>query len=156
MSHMLLISVRLHEGRYHGVGDNPPSPARLFQALIAAAGIGGPLRDKEKRALRWLEELDPPLIASPIMKPGQQFKNYMPNNDLDAKGGDRRRIGGIRVDKDIWPLLFDAEVPFLYAWTFEASEARAVLCCRDSRPRRAAVPVRARVGHSLGMGRGVD
>lgn len=123
MPRVLLVSVRLHEGRYHGAVDSRvPSPARLFQALVAAAGIGGPLSDEEKRALRWLEELDSPLVASPVMKPGQQFRNYMPNNDLDAKGGNRRRIGEIRVKKDIQPMLFNAEVPFLYAWTFEASE----------------------------------
>ena len=122
-SRVLLISVRLHEGRYHGVDDScVPSPGRLFQALVAAAGISGPLSDQEKRAFRWLEELDPPLVASAVMKPGQQFTNYMPNNDLDAMRGDRRRIGEIRVGKNIQPMLFDAEVPFLYAWTFEASE----------------------------------
>jgi len=44
MSNALLISIRLHDGRYHGTGDGPPAPARLFQALVAGAGIGGPLK----------------------------------------------------------------------------------------------------------------
>ena len=118
----MLISVRLHDGRYHGIGDNPPSPARLFQALVAGCGIGGPLSDKQKRSLQWLEGLDPPLIASPLMKAGQKYTNYLPNNDLDAKGGDRRRIGKIRTVKQLRPRLFDAKVPFLYAWTFDADE----------------------------------
>lgn len=122
MACVLLISVRLHDGRFHGIGDNPPSPARLFQALVAASGIGGPLSDKQKRSLRWLEGLDPPLIASPLMKAGQQYTNYMPNNDLDAKGGDRRRIGKIRTNKHFRPRLFDSKVPFLYAWNFKSNE----------------------------------
>ena len=41
MSHGLVIHVHLHEGRYHGEGDWPPCPARLFQALVAAAGLQG-------------------------------------------------------------------------------------------------------------------
>ena len=38
----LLISVRLHEGWYHGSGG-VPSPARMFQALVAGAGCIGVL-----------------------------------------------------------------------------------------------------------------
>ena len=55
----LLICVRFHEGRYHGVGDWPPAPARLFQALVAGAARGGMLGDEDAAALRWLEELNP-------------------------------------------------------------------------------------------------
>ena len=44
----------------------------------------------------------------------------MPNNDLDALGGDVKRIGSIRTLKPIRPWLFDAAAAFLYAWTFEA------------------------------------
>src|SRR5579885_2162377 len=50
----LVIYVRLHDGRYHGGGDWPPSPARLFQALVAGAGLSGPLEESDKEALRWL------------------------------------------------------------------------------------------------------
>ena len=123
MPRVLLISVRLHEGRYHGSGGGPPSPARLFQALVAGAGLGGPLCEDGRNALGWLEGLDPPVIASPRLTNGQYFKNYMPSNDLDAKGGDHRRIADIRDAKVIRPLLFDARVPFLYAWTFETDES---------------------------------
>src|SRR5581483_6685460 len=61
----LAIYVRLHDGRYHGRGDWPPSPARLFQALVAGAGLSGPLQEKEREALRWLEALPAPIIADP-------------------------------------------------------------------------------------------
>ena len=122
MPRVLLISIRLYQGRYHGWGDSPPSPARLFQALVAGAGIGGPLRENEKSALYWLERLGPPVIASPRLTRGQYFRNFVPNNDLDAKGGDHRRTAAIRTDKKIIPLLFDAHIPFLYSWTFEAAE----------------------------------
>ena len=48
MSNQLCISVTLLDGRFHGRGDGgvpewPPSPLRLFQALVAANGeaVGG-------------------------------------------------------------------------------------------------------------------
>jgi CRISPR-associated protein Csb2 len=117
MSSILLISVRLHEGRYHGTGDWPPSPARLFQALIAGAGLQGPLEEDQVKALGWLETMQPPLIAAPVVRKGQSVGTFVPNNDLDAVGGDPRRMGSIRAKKEIRPLLFDAQQPLLYAWT---------------------------------------
>jgi CRISPR-associated protein Csb2 len=132
MSRAVLITVRLHDGRYHGMGDGPPSPARLFQALVAGAGLGGPLDEAESDALRWLEERHPPVIASPVMVDGQSFRNYLPNNDLDAMEGDARRIGKIRTWKPIRPRVFDVGTPWLYAWVFHAaaeSERQAQAVC---------------------------
>ncbi|WP_409194161.1 type I-U CRISPR-associated protein Csb2, partial [Accumulibacter sp.] len=40
MPRALLIAVRFHDGRFHGRPEWPPSPARLFQALVAAAATG--------------------------------------------------------------------------------------------------------------------
>jgi CRISPR-associated protein Csb2 len=37
----LVITIHLHDGRYHGMGEWRPSPARLFQALVAGAAQGG-------------------------------------------------------------------------------------------------------------------
>jgi CRISPR-associated protein Csb2 len=116
MFNVLLISVRFHEGRYHGTGDWPPSPARLFQALIAGAGIEGPLQIEQVDALEWLETMPPPIMAAPIVRKGQPIGNFVPNNDLDAVGGDPSRIGSLRAKKEMCPLLFDAGQPFLYAW----------------------------------------
>lgn len=125
MSHILLISVRLHDGRYHGAGDGdgPAAPARLFQALVAGAGLGGPLRADVNAALHWLEELEPPIVATPRLIDGQSLKNFVPNNDLDAVGGDPRRTGEIRTQKVFKPRLFDAELPWLFAWRFTRSES---------------------------------
>lgn len=119
MSTSLVFSVRLHEGWYHGA-DGKPSPARFFQALVAGRGLSGPLPPESVSALEWLEQLPPPIVALPAMQPGQQVTNYVPNNDLDAKQGDHRRVGEIRTKKIIRPLLFDAEVPFIYCWSIPA------------------------------------
>jgi CRISPR-associated protein Csb2 len=132
MSNALLISVRFHEGRYHGAGDWPPSPARLFQALIAGAGLQGPLQIEQVDALKWLETMPPPIMAAPAIRKGQPLGVFVPNNDLDAVGGDPRRIGSIRAKKEIRPLLFDAGQPLLYAWPLgdESSQGKFahVLC----------------------------
>jgi len=146
MSSVLLISVRFHEGRYHGTGDWPPSPARLFQALIAGAGLQGPLQTKQVDALEWLETMPPPIMAAPTIRKGQPIGNFVPNNDLDAVGGDPRRIGSIRAKKEIRPLLFDAEQPLLYAWT----------PCDESSQENFTTVVRQLAEKIYQLGRGID
>jgi CRISPR-associated protein Csb2 len=120
MTRYLAIHVRVHEGRYHGDGDELPSPFRLFQALVAGAGISGPLDDDTKNALTWLEVLpDAPIIASPRLMRGQAVTMFMPNNDLDKFGGDVRNIAKTRGAQKVWrPRHFDPEVPWIYAWPF--------------------------------------
>lgn len=123
MTHYLTITVRAHEGRYHGEGDGPPSPFRLFQALVAGAGLSGPLDSSTKAVLSWLERLPAPVVASPRAIRGQVVSVFMPNNDLDAVGGDPRRMGEIRTaTKLARPLLFDVGVPWVYAWPINVDD----------------------------------
>jgi CRISPR-associated protein Csb2 len=133
MSRAIVISVHLHEGRYHGLPEWPPSPARLFQAFVSAAADGS-LSDGDRAALMWLEALSPPVIGSPRARLGQGFTTYVPNNDLDAVGRDPRRTSEIRAGKWIKPRLIDAEPVFLYAWNFRGSDeqyARTVCAIAD-------------------------
>lgn len=123
MRRTLLISIRFHEGRYHGAGDWPPAPARVFQALVAGAARGRTLENQDRAALCWLETLNPPVIAAPATRAGQEFRNYVPNNDLDAVSGDPRRVGEIRTPKLIRPRLFDPADSFLYVWNFDPGQA---------------------------------
>jgi CRISPR-associated protein Csb2 len=132
MTRYLTIHVRLHDGRYHGDGDELPSPFRLFQALVAGAGISGPLDRETQEALTWLEGLkDAPIIASPRMARGQVVTMFMPNNDLDKFGGDVRNIAKTRGAKKVWrPRHFDASVPWIYAWPIdEQAETHARTIC---------------------------
>lgn len=114
----LVLHVRLHDGRYHGEGDWPPSPARLFQALVAGAGLSGPIECAQKSALRWLEKQRAPLVAVPLAwRPRQGILFYMPNNDSDKIGGDPVRMPDIRTATKVFrPYFFDAAVPFVYVW----------------------------------------
>ena len=130
MRRALLISIRFQDGRYHGHPEWPPSPARLFQALLAGAARGRRLSSDDQGALAWLETLAPPVIAAPAIRPGRGFINYVPNNDLDSVGGDPSRISEIRAGKLIKPLLFDPAARLLYAWHFEEGEAQATGICR--------------------------
>jgi CRISPR-associated protein Csb2 len=114
----LVIFVRLHDGRYHGEGDWPPSPARLFQALVAGVGLSGPLDRHEREALKWLQTLQAPIIAAPrAWQPRRGVLFYMPNNDSDGIKGDPSKMAKIRTATKIFrPYLFDTGIPFMYAW----------------------------------------
>ena len=125
MPRALLIAVRFHDGRFHGRPEWPPSPARLFQALVAAAAHGATIPQAEREALAWLERLDPPLVVAPPARLGQSFDNFVPNNDLDAKGGDPARVAEIRAPKWIRPHLFEPDARLLYLWPFEGEVAHA-------------------------------
>ena len=137
MSESLLITVRFHEGRYHGQGDGfgdgdkgwPPSPGRLFQALVAAAARGAILLATDRRALEWLEGLDPPRVAAPTIRRGRAVRQFVPNNDLDSVGGDPARVAEIRAEKQWRPCLFDPAIPILYAWRFESGATEAARIC---------------------------
>jgi CRISPR-associated protein Csb2 len=130
----LFITVRFLDGRYHGNGSWPPSPFRLFQALVAGAyggrWVAEPPEDKDK-ALTWLERLPAPAIAAPSAERVRGVALFVPNNDLDMVGGDPARIAEIRgSQKTFASHLFDAERPFLYAWASDEDERHALFICR--------------------------
>lgn len=146
MRQHLLVSVHLTHDRYHGASDWPPAPARVFQALVAGAAKGGTLTEGSVDALRWLELQAPPIIAAPHVQDGQPVLLYVPNNDLDAVGGDVRRVADLRVGKLVEPRLTAPGVPILYAWPFESdAEAEARM-----------LGLQAVVERLYQLGRGVD
>lgn len=78
------LTVRFFNDRYHG-SDWPPSPARLFQALVAGSKTGAPAREwnaDRQSALEWLERLAPPDIQSRAKSDGRRYTIYVPNNSL--------------------------------------------------------------------------
>lgn len=140
MKHALLVTVRFHDGRYHGLDHRkasewPPSPARLFQALMAGAACGASVSVKSQAALDWLEVLPPPVIATPRGVAGSAFVNFVPNNDLDAeisKGNEPdldKAVARTRVGKRFRPTHFDSSIPILYCWYFDDGESQAKEIC---------------------------
>src|SRR5450755_4527512 len=85
MALYLNLTVRFFSGHYHGK-EWPPSPARLFQALVAGAKTGDPIREwnvDQQSALEWLEGLDPPEILSRASDNGRRYTIFVPNNSLE-------------------------------------------------------------------------
>lgn len=140
MKRALLVTVRFHDGRYHGLdyqkaSEWPPAPARLFQALMAGAACGASVPVKSQAALDWLEVLPPPVIAAPRGVAGKAFNNFVPNNDLDAeisKGNEpdlEKAVAKTRVGKRFRPTHFDSNKPILYCWHFDDGESQAKEIC---------------------------
>jgi CRISPR-associated protein Csb2 len=116
----LLLSVRFLDNRYHGLTKNgeeaewPPSPFRLFQALLAGNARGGELPDPIENALRWLESLAPPDIIAPKTQPGRILLTYVLNNVSDSAPNSR-------APKTMRPTLLNGDRLVQYAWKVDAS-----------------------------------
>jgi len=122
----LILRVTLHAPLYHGQPEWPPSPARLFQALVAGASrrLDEPA---VAAALRWLEVQPPPVIGVPSDTQGQVVTGFVPNNDLDAKGGDPAQIGSIRVAKSFQARHLD-HPELLFIWdAVESAHAATIV-----------------------------
>jgi len=105
----LLLTVRFLDDRYHGLlADDgppewPPSPFRLFCALVAGLARRGELESDTSKALTWLQSLEePPIIITPKAKKGQAFMRYVPNNDGNKWPDRQDRLGS----KPTIPTLF--------------------------------------------------
>jgi CRISPR-associated protein Csb2 len=116
MARHFALTIHLHDQRYHGAGEWPPAPARVFQALVAGAAQGRHLPKGAVRALKVLERLAPPIIAAPMARRGQRVSMFVPNNDLDAIDGNPDRVGEVRTKKAVQPYLLEGASSFLYAW----------------------------------------
>ena len=104
MSRFLCISVTFLDPFFHGQGDGdnpewPPSPMRLFQAILAGSRTGArqlrwsvddqvTLRD----AFLWLERRPPPEIITPEASPAPAYTLFVPNNDSDTKPNRQERL----------------------------------------------------------------
>src|ERR1700687_681038 len=95
----LCITVRWLDDRYHGLLDRdgppewPPSPFRLFQALVAGMARQGKLSSDVGGSLRWLVK-QYPLIIAPRSRCGQVITRFVPNNDSDKIPDRQKRLTG--------------------------------------------------------------
>lgn len=132
----LSITICFLDGAFHGRADHgepewPPSPLRLYQAIVAAAAA----RWNERRglghaepALKWMEQLPPPVIVAPKARKAQGYRLYVPDNAGDlvgrswSRGGDDS-IANYRTDKSVRPMTFQNEGAVHYLWNTEALPA---------------------------------
>jgi len=125
----LCITIRFLDGAFHGRADHgepewPPSPLRLYQAIVAASAA----RWNERRglchaepALKWLEQLTPPLIIAPQAREAQGYRLYVPDNAGDLVGrslsrGGEDSMANYRTEKSIRPMVFPSEGAIHYLW----------------------------------------
>lgn len=83
---ILHLTVRLLDNRFHGRTDGnepewPPSPFRVFQALLAGAKCAW--SDQQEQAFQWLESLPPPIIHAPGPRLANPLLVWVPNNDKE-------------------------------------------------------------------------
>lgn len=88
MEHLCL-SIIFLDARFHGrvnkgQAEWPPSPLRLFQAIVAANGQH--LEGEVEGALRWLEGQPPPVIITPAIEFAAPYELSVPNNAMDIVG----------------------------------------------------------------------
>ncbi|TCO79635.1 CRISPR-associated protein Csb2 [Plasticicumulans lactativorans] len=119
---------------YHG-NDWPPSPLRLFQALIAGVART-PARAPLWAALRHLETLPPPEIHAPRARTCAPVRSAVPNNDGDhiveaAVGGEtsksRALVAKLKTLRERAGWAIDGPVHFLWIATAETVTHLAAL-----------------------------
>lgn len=124
----LTVIVRFLDDRFHGRGDSgrpewPPSPMRLFSALVAGSS---PLEDRDREALVWLEKQPAPIISAPdpVETPG--VVTWVPSNNLETVDG----VAGIRTDKLAAPLRVPPDSAVQFSWPIsrkDSAEADGVI-----------------------------
>ncbi len=139
MTHILL-TVRFLDDRYHGLLDRggpvewPPSPFRLFQALVAGVARRGELVEGEDvpsnrnftpigQALDWLQRHTrehPPIIIAPKHKVGQAITRFVPNNDGDKKFDRQERLTAKHTQPTLFLLEPGQKPEVHYAWPLGA------------------------------------
>lgn len=122
MSRYLCVSATFLDPWFHGRGDDrpewPPSPMRLFQALVRAAAT-----DEDARpSLRWLEQREEaPLIVAPQAELATGYTVYVPNNDGDRVRDRQKRLTG----KERRPYYIRDGDTLHYLWRLEDTEVPA-------------------------------
>lgn len=121
---ILLLSVRMLDGRFHGLAANgeqpnwPPSCFRLFQAIVAGNARGDSIPLDVIEALKWLESLSPPVVIVPASKAGRVTLTYVLNN----------AEGRSRTQKFLRPTLLNGDRLIEFAWQYDPSEGMAQKC----------------------------
>ncbi|MGL6195587.1 MAG: type I-G CRISPR-associated protein Csb2 [Thermoguttaceae bacterium] len=119
MPNKLIISVTFLDDLYHGQGNYepefPPSPLRLFQAILAANGNE---LDAAEPILQWFETLKPPEIYAPKSESAFKYTNYVPNNDADKKYNRQNRLTG----KEVAPTRMIGGRTVFYVWNINPDD----------------------------------
>jgi CRISPR-associated protein Csb2 len=147
----LCISVTLLDTLFHGQGDGngpewPPSPMRLFQAMLAGSRSGCRYTQWSQvtaEAFEWLERHShqlPPWIVAPLASRAAGYTIFVPNNDADKKFDRQERLTSKPV-RPQWLAVGEdkGELPSIhYLWPiseadWSAARSHVELLCRVAR-----------------------
>ena len=148
----LCISATFLDPYYHGKEDNdrsewPPSPMRLYQAMLAGSHAGGRTVEWQERkaaAYRWLEQQGAPWIKAPSALPGTARTVFVPRNDGDRVPEREKRLTSKLFAPHLLPE--DARVHFLWPVAngeWERVRDHVAVICNEAR-------------HLLALGWGID
>jgi CRISPR-associated protein Csb2 len=124
---ILQLTIRFLDNRYHGRRDGaepewPPSPFRLFQAVLA--GAKAQWSEDRAKAFNWLEGLPAPVIHAPTTSESSGALTYVPNNN-----GDDGNVS--RTPKLVRPLVLNAQHRHVdYFWTYDGISSEAQSCAK--------------------------
>jgi CRISPR-associated protein Csb2 len=152
MPNYLCISVNFLDPFFHGKGDGdepewPPSPMRVFQALLAGSRTG--CRNIEwttvkSDAFRWLEQMKAPVMITPSARQVPASKVFVPNNDSDKAFDRQDRLTTKRIRPH---RLLDGSTLY-YLWRVDEGESGTAKACAEEICREAK--------HLLALGWGID
>ncbi|MCL6512758.1 MAG: type I-U CRISPR-associated protein Cas5/Cas6 [Anaerolineae bacterium] len=133
----LCISVTFLDPFFHGRGDSspewPPSPLRLFSALVNGSCAGCHIQSwpQKEHAFRWLEALPPPEIIAPKSQAQltRGYRAFVPNNDSDANLDRQERLTG----KVYRPHYLIGAPTVHYLWSLEQPSDEARLIASEAR-----------------------
>lgn len=165
MKTILCISIRFiqpsplfHGSRDAGEAEWPPSPLRVFQALVNAACLhvrGKPLAPDVRKALCTLELVRPTVVAPAATLSTVGYRAYVPHNQADLvsaawhRGNNKATIASHRIEKDYRPLRIqhvnDSLPTLTYLYPIDDSTV-------DSQQLLDAIRPSVRLIHALGWG----
>lgn len=138
----LRLSFRFLAPLYHGRRDRgaaewPPSPLRVFQALVAASARRTGAPDSQSvEALKWLERQQAPTVVAPDVVSSTGYRLSVPNNTMDAVAkawcrGNDSNVGDAnpathRTMKTVRPTWMRDGDTVHYLWTLEEPVSDAV------------------------------
>jgi CRISPR-associated protein Csb2 len=149
VSEYLCVSVTFLDPWFHGRGDSgpewPPSPLRLFQALVAGSHMGRRGSDwtsNKERAFRWLETQDPPDVVAPTAHTASSYVSFVPNNDSDLVFERQERL----TAKAVRPVHMTDPAVVHYVWPLASEDT----------PQEWASIICDEAGHIHALGWGID
>jgi CRISPR-associated protein Csb2 len=139
MASVLCLTLRFLDPvpQFHGRNDDsdpewPPSPLRLFQALVCASATRwreNHFRDYARPALQLLETISPSIVAPQVAAKSFGYRMYVPNNSGDlmtaawARGDTETSMAKFRVEKDVRPTRLTSEaVHYIFPIASSAAE----------------------------------